>query len=160
MPKYGRLIAKIIGGVSLAFGIAAADLAVWAVDRQFAVRGVVQVSAAAVILVFLAIAAFCCLVGYRLVFNRPNRHGSVLPPTSWKTLGISFLIVSLTMAAIGLGRREYQLLGAAIALGVLGLGSVLAGRVASGKLSWSPVFPPGTSLLAVKGSCRPGFHVA
>jgi ATP-dependent Clp protease adapter protein ClpS len=157
MDKNGRLIARIIGGVSLAFGIAAAVLAVWAVDRQFAIRGVVEVSAAAVIVVFLSIAAFCCLVGFRLAFNRPNRHGSVLPPTGWKTLGLSFLIVALTMAAIGLGRREYQLLGAAIGLGVLGLGSVLAGTAVSNKLLWSPVFPPDTSLLRMKGFAPAGF---
>jgi hypothetical protein len=119
MDKNGRLIARIIGGVSLAFGLAAAILAVWAIDRQFAIRGMVQISAAAAIVVFLSISAFCCLVGYRLLFNRPNRHGSTLSPTGWKALGLSFLIVALTMAAIGLGRGEYRLFGAALGLGVL-----------------------------------------
>jgi ATP-dependent Clp protease adapter protein ClpS len=157
MDKNGRLIARIIGGVSLAFGIAAAVLAVWAIDRQFAVRGIVQVSAAAVIVVFLLIAAFSCLVGYRLVFNRPNRHGSILSPLGWKTLGLSFLIVALTMAAIGLGRTEYRLFGVALGLGVLGLGTVLAGSVASSRMLWSPVFPPDTSLLRMKGFTPAGF---
>jgi len=157
MDKNGRLVARIIGGVSLAFGIAAGILAVWAIDRQFAIRGIVQISAAVVIAVFLSIAAFCCLVGYRLVFNRPNRHGSILSPTGWKALGLSFLIVALTMAAIGSGRREYQLLGAAIGLGVLGLASVVAGRAASKRLFWSPVFPPDTSLLTVKQLVPEGF---
>jgi ATP-dependent Clp protease adapter protein ClpS len=157
MDKNGRLIARIIGGVSLAFGIAAGILGVWAIDRQFAVRGVVQISAAAVIVVFLLIAGFCCLVGYRLVFNRPNRHGSILSPTGWKSLAFCFLIVALTMAAIGLGRREHGLLAVAITLGVLGLGSVLAGRVASNKLLWSPVFPPDTPLLRKEGFTPAGF---
>jgi ATP-dependent Clp protease adapter protein ClpS len=157
MDKNGRLVARIIGGVSLAFGVAAAILAVWAIDRQFAIRGFVQVSAALVVVVFLSIAAFCCLVGYRLAFNRPNRHGSVLSPTGWKMLGLGFLIVALTMGAIGSGRREYQLFGAAIGLGLLGLGSVLAGRVASNKLLWSPVLPPDTSLLRMKGFVPAGF---
>lgn len=132
-------------------------MAVWAIDRQFAIRGVVQVSAVVVIVVFLSIAAFCCLVGFRLAFNRPNRHGSILPPTGWKTLGFSFLIVALTMAAISLGRGEYQLLGVTVGLGVLGLGSVLAGRAVSNKLSWSPVFPPDTSLLRMQGFTPAGF---
>jgi hypothetical protein len=78
MDKNGRLIARVIGGFSLACGVASAILAVWAVDQQFASRGIVQISAAAAIVVFLSIAAFCCLVGYRLVFNRPNRNGSLL----------------------------------------------------------------------------------
>ena len=157
MDKNGKLIARIIGGISLSFGIAAGILAVWAIDRQFAIRGVVQVSAAAAVLVFLLIAALCCLIGFRLVFNRPNRHGSILSPAGWKTLGLSFLIVALTMAAIGLGRGEYQLLGAAIGMGVLGFCSVVAGRAASSKLLRSPVFPPGTSLLAAKGFVPEGF---
>jgi len=57
MDKTGRVIARIVGGVSLAFGIIAAILGVWAIDRQFAIRGIVQVSAAAVIVIFLSIGA-------------------------------------------------------------------------------------------------------
>jgi ATP-dependent Clp protease adapter protein ClpS len=151
MDKTGRLIARIIGGVSLAFGIASAILAVWTIDQQFAIRGTVQISAAAAIATFLSISAFCCLVGYRLVFNRPNRNGSVLSRTEWTWLALCFWIVGLTMAAIGLGRGEYRLFGVALGLGVLGFSSVLAGRAASGRLLWSPEFPPGTSLLRMKG---------
>ena len=157
MDKYGRLIARIVGGVSLAFGTASAILAIWAIDRQFAIGGVVQISAAAAVVGFLLISAFCCLVGYRLVFNRPNRNGSLLSSIGWKWLALCFWIVGLTLAAIGLGRGKYQLLGAAITLGVLGLGSVLGLRMASNKLSWSPVFPPDTSLLRMKGFVPAGF---
>jgi ATP-dependent Clp protease adapter protein ClpS len=157
MDKNGRLLARIIGGVSLAFGIASAVLAVWAIDRQFAIGGIVQISAAAAVVVFLSISAFCCLVGYRLVFNRPNRNGSVLSLSGWKWLALCYWIVGLTMAAIGLGRGRCQLLGAAIGLGVLGFGSVLAGRAAASKLFWSPVFPPDTSLLRMKWFVPAGF---
>jgi ATP-dependent Clp protease adapter protein ClpS len=157
MDKTGRLIARIVGGTSLAFGIASAILAVWAIDRQFAIRGVVQISAAAAVVIFLLISAFCCLVGYRLLFNRPNRHGSLLSVTGWKWLALCFGIVGLTMAAIGLGRLQYQLFGVAVGLVVLGLCSVLAGRAASARLLWSPVFPPDTSLLRMKEFVPAGF---
>lgn len=157
MDKYGRLIARIVGGVSLAFGFASAILAIWAIDRQFAIGGIVQISAAAAVVGFLLISAFCCLTGFRLVFNRPNRNGSLLSSSGWKWLALCFWIVGLTLAAIGLGRGKYQLLGAAITLGVLGIGSVLALRVASNKLSWSPGFPPDTSLLRMKGFVPAGF---
>jgi ATP-dependent Clp protease adaptor protein ClpS len=157
MDKNGRLIARIIGGVSLAFGIASAILAIWAIDRQFAIRGMVQISAAAAIVMFLSISAFCCLVGYRLVFNRPNRNGSLLSPTGWMMLALCFCIIGLTIAAIGLGRGDYRLFGVALGLGVLGIGSVLAGRRASSKLLWSPVFPPDTSLIRMKGFTPAGF---
>jgi ATP-dependent Clp protease adapter protein ClpS len=157
MDKNGRLIARIIGGVSLAFGIASAILAVWAIDRQIAIRGVVQISAAAAVFVFLSISAFCCLVGYRLLFNRPNRNGSLLSPTGWKMLALCFCIIGLTIAAIGLGRTEYRLFGVALGLGVLGFCSVFAARAASSKLLWSPVFPPDSSLLRMKGFTPAGF---
>jgi len=157
MDKSGRLIARIVGGVSLAFGIASAILAVWAIDRQFAIRGIVQISAAAAVVIFLSISSFCCLVGYRLTLNRPNRNGSLLSTTGWMMLVLCFWIVGLTMAAIGLGRGEYQLFGVALGLGVFGFGSALAGRAASSKLSWSPVFPPDTSLLRMKGFVPAGF---
>jgi ATP-dependent Clp protease adapter protein ClpS len=157
MDKTGRLIVRIVGGISLAFGIAAAILAVWAIDRQFAIRGIVQVSAAAAVVVFLSISVFCCLTGFRLVFNRPNRHRSLQSVTGWKWLALCFGIVGLTMAAIGLGRGQYQLFGVAIGFVVLGLCSVLAGRTASSKLSWSPVFSPDTSLLKMKGFVPGGF---
>jgi len=62
MDKTVRLIARIVGGISLAFGIASAILAVWAIDRQFAIGGIVQISAAAAVVGFLLISAFCCLV--------------------------------------------------------------------------------------------------
>lgn len=157
MDKTVRLIARIIGGISFAFGIAAAILAVWAIDRQFAIGGVVQISAAAAVIVFLLISAFCFLMGFRLVFNRPNRNGLLLSSNRWKWLALCFWVVGLTLAAIGLGRGKYPLWGAAITLSVLGLGSFLALKVASSKLSWSPVLPPDTSLMRMKGFVPDGF---
>jgi ATP-dependent Clp protease adapter protein ClpS len=44
-----------------------------------------------------------------------------------------------------------------LGLSVLGLGSALTGRAVSGKLSPSPVFPPETSLLRMKGFVPAGF---
>jgi ATP-dependent Clp protease adapter protein ClpS len=157
MAKNIRFLARSIGGVSLGFGIAAAILAVWAADRQFAIRGVVQISAAAAVVIFLSISAFCCFAGYRLLLNRPNRNGWLLSRTGWKMLALCFCIIGLTMAAIGLGRGDYPVFGVAIVLGALGLSGVVAGRSVSSKLLWSPVFPPDTSLLRIKAFVPAGF---
>lgn len=157
MDRTGRLIARILGGMSLAFGIAATVLAVWAIDRQFAVRGVVQVSGALAGVVFLLIAAFCVLVGYRLLFNRPNRNDLVLSRSGWALLALSFWVVGFTLAAIGLGRGKYQLLAVAVGLSVFGIASMLAGRAVSRKLLFSPVLPAGTSLLEKKEFVPAGF---
>lgn len=146
-----RLIGRIIGGVSLAFGIASAVLAVWAIDRQFAIRGVVQVSAALAVVTFLLISAFCCLVGYRLLFDRPNRHGLLLSRTAWRMLALSFCSIALIIAAIALGRGNYGLFACALVLGLLALGSMGAARAIFRKGAFSPVFPAGTSLLQMEG---------
>jgi hypothetical protein len=37
-------------------------------------------------------------LGYRLVLNRPNRHGSLLPPWAWRVMGGGFLILTLLLA--------------------------------------------------------------
>jgi hypothetical protein len=80
-----------------------------------------------------------------------------LPPTGWMALALCFWIIGLIVSAIGLGRDDHSLLLGALGLGVLGFGSVLAGRAASRKRAQSPVFPPETSLLQVEGFVPAGF---
>jgi len=108
-------------------------------------------SAAAGVLIFVSLSAFCGLVGYRLLFNRPNRNGSLLSPTGWMWLALCFWVIGLTMAAVSLGRADYTLLLGTLGAGVLGFWCVRAGRFGSRKAALSPVFPPGTSLLQVEG---------
>lgn len=48
----------------------------------------------------LGLAAFCLSLGYRLVLNRPNRHGSLLSPWAWRVMSGGFLILTLMLAKI------------------------------------------------------------
>ena len=157
MNKHWMLIARITGAVSLTFGMVSAALAVWAVDRQFAIRGIVQVSAAAAVLTFVAVAVFCCLAGYRRLFNRPNRHGLLLSRAAWRMLALSYCAIALIVVAIASGRGNHGLFAFALVLGLLALGSMIAARSISLKGAFSPVFPAGTSLLQTPGHVPAGF---
>jgi hypothetical protein len=53
----------------------------------------------AFISVLSLLSIFCLVVGYRLAFNRPNRYGSMLPPTAWAFLAGIFAIAGLGSAA-------------------------------------------------------------
>jgi tetratricopeptide (TPR) repeat protein len=52
----------------------------------------------------LGLAAFCLSLGYRLVLNRPNRHGSLLSPWAWRVMGGGFLILTLLLGKLMLFR--------------------------------------------------------
>ena len=43
-------------------------------------------------------AAFCLTLGYRLLLNRPSRHGSLLSARTWRVLSICCLILTLVEA--------------------------------------------------------------
>jgi peptidoglycan/LPS O-acetylase OafA/YrhL len=75
--RLNTLIARIVGGISLTFGIALAMLVILAVERQLAVHGKFDKSLVVIVPFCSMISAFCALVGYRLLFNRPNRNGSL-----------------------------------------------------------------------------------
>jgi ATP-dependent Clp protease adapter protein ClpS len=159
VDKTARLIARIVGGISIAFGIASAVLAVWAIGRQFAVGRVVWISAAVVVLFFLTIAVFCCLVGYRLLFNRPTRDGLLLSRNGWRMVSLGFCTIALTFVAIMLGWHSPGAGLAAVILGALAAGSVVAAGVVHRKAAYSPVLAPGTSLLQLEEFVPAGFAI-
>jgi ATP-dependent Clp protease adapter protein ClpS len=91
------------------------------------------------------------------MFIRPNAHRSLLSPGGLKLLSLCLTIAGVTVAAIGLVLGKYLLLAAALGLILLGSASLIAGRAASRRQSLSPVFPPETSLLQLKGFLPMGF---
>lgn len=119
MDRADTFMARLAGAVSLAFGIALGILAIWMVERQITLRGAIESIAAALIIFLFVISAFCSLVGYRLLFNRPNRYGSLLSPVGWKTLAAFLCVLGIGLAAVAIWREEYLLLMAPVGLGVL-----------------------------------------
>jgi len=61
--------------------------------------GFVLITAAAV---WVAVCAFFLFVGYRLLFNRPNKYGSLLPPIGWYTLAGTFVSLAALLGTASL----------------------------------------------------------
>jgi hypothetical protein len=89
------IMARVAGAALLAFGLGLAALAVWMVERRLSLSGGLEPGVAAVIAVFAALALFCLLAGYRLLFDRPNRYGSLLSPLGWRVLATFFFALAL-----------------------------------------------------------------
>jgi hypothetical protein len=94
-----HIIIRITGSLLSLFGIGLAILCLWIIERQFALLGTVRLNALTLVLIFGLISFFCVVVGYRLTFNRPNKYGSILSPSSWIILGLVFGALGLAITA-------------------------------------------------------------
>lgn len=156
--RTSTIIARLSGGILLAFGIGLAILSVWGLERQFAFGRAGQLSGLAPFAVFLAISGFCSLTGYRLLFRKPNRHGSLLSPVGWKILAGFFGILAVALAAEAVWQAMYGLLIASLGAGFLGYLCAASGRGVHSRSAESPVFPADTSLLQMEDFAPPGFR--
>ena len=59
-------------------------------------------------------AVFFLLVGYRLLFNRPNRYGSLLPPNGWLCLAFLFLACFAFVTILAVSASQYAFLSSAM----------------------------------------------
>jgi ATP-dependent Clp protease adapter protein ClpS len=153
MDKRLILFARFAGAILLAFGILLAAFAIWMLRHLIPVFHALAMDVVVAGVFFLSLITFCCLAGYRLLFNRPTPNGSLLTPTAWLSLSFCCLIA----AAIALGKDEPLLLLAAAGWGVFCIMSFFAGRAGSRKGALSPVFPPGTALLQIEEFVPVGF---
>jgi hypothetical protein len=66
----------------------------------------------------VAVMAFVCgTIGLRLVFDRPNRYQSLLPPFGWYTMGSVFVLLGSGLGFVVIRQGDYgQLVGAACAI--------------------------------------------
>ena len=87
--KTDDVFTRVIGFVSFLIGTVAAIFVCWAGYLSL----FVNVSSVAVVFlgVILLIASFFLNVGWRMLFNKTNRYGSILSPLSWIVVGIFFL---------------------------------------------------------------------
>jgi|HubBroStandDraft_1064217.scaffolds.fasta_scaffold54424_1 ATP-dependent Clp protease adapter protein ClpS len=154
--RASALIARVAGAVLLAFGTGLSILAIWVVERQFTLRGSLQLTAIAMVMGFSLLAAFCFPVGYRLLLNRPNRYGSLLSPAGWVVLGICILSITLLLIVYG-SQADRPLWAAAVGLVLLACGCFLAARNSSRAAKQTSAFPPETALLRLDGFTPPGF---
>lgn len=102
-PKSGdfssqdTIVARFAGFILFAFGLGLIALSAGLVVRQLEFRGNLSADVLGMIVGFTLVAVFCIPVGFRLLFNRPNRYGSILSPGGWFTLASVFAILALAM---------------------------------------------------------------
>jgi tetratricopeptide (TPR) repeat protein len=95
----GTALARIAGVVLLVFGGALGALSSLGGFRQVESLPIVHWKAVVTILVLGLLSIFCLAVGYRLARNRPNHHGSMLPPSAWIALAGLFGAAGLGLLA-------------------------------------------------------------
>jgi ATP-dependent Clp protease adapter protein ClpS len=91
------VIARLAGAVLLLFGVAVAVFLCWGLTRLLGFRGTPHGEGLLLIGILFSVSAFCCLVGFRLLFRRPNKHGSLLPPAGWIVLMVAFFACALLL---------------------------------------------------------------
>jgi ATP-dependent Clp protease adapter protein ClpS len=151
--RLSGLIFRVAGSVLLTFGVALAGLLIRILVRHSAWTsglGVVVAGTA-------AISALCLLLGYRLVLNRPNRHGTLLSPMSWKVLAACFALLTVLIAA-QMQSGHYRALAPAATAALLAFACLLAPRGVRFELPPSRVLPPETSLLRLEGFAPAGLR--
>ena len=101
------IIARVAGAILLVFGMGLATLAIRIVWVQPDRAGAPELSTVVITTVLVVIAAFCLSVGYRLLFNRPNRYGSILSPVGWRLFAAFFVAVAVALATVSIGHDAY-----------------------------------------------------
>ena len=108
-----------VAGVTLLFaGATATALFVW-VGYAIASRGVIDAVGFAFLCVFAAVGCFGIVVGYRLLFLKPNRSGSILGTFGWSGLGLFWAAICVLMVWLGVAMANlsnYPLAIAALAV--------------------------------------------
>lgn len=94
--KIDDAIARLIGVVAVAIGLLGVGLVAWA---TYMVAQLEHPTWGAFFLIggFLVVAVFFLRVGWRLLFNRPNRFGSIFGPLGWGIWGVAFALLAATM---------------------------------------------------------------
>jgi hypothetical protein len=90
---------RLVGSLALASGFVLLVFLIWATYRITVLGRKPDWLVVAFCGVVVAMTVFFLFIGYRLIFNRPNQHGSMLPPSGWYALGSVFGLVALGIAA-------------------------------------------------------------
>jgi hypothetical protein len=114
----GKVMVIGVGLVCETFGVGLLVLLVWTTYKLFILGKTPDTLALIFLLVLLVIMTFCLTVGYRLLFNRPNNHGSLLSPKAWRLLGGIFAAIALVLLVFVIVSKAYSQL-AAVAYSVL-----------------------------------------
>ena len=97
-------MARVAGAVFCVLGLAIGIFSVFAIARLISFKGNIRAPGLYAFLGLLLLGIFCIATGYRLVFNRPNRYQSVLPPWGWYALALAFAALAAGTAFLVHGK--------------------------------------------------------
>src|SRR5688572_26763952 len=117
MDPMSKVLARISGVVLLLAGLGLEALFIFIIERQLTLRGGVERSVLIASVILSIIGFACCLIGFRLAFNRPNRYQSLLPPFGWYAMALIFVVLGPGLGVLMIRQGDYeQLVGAACAI--------------------------------------------
>jgi len=73
-------------------------------------------------LILLTLCGICWQAGYRLVFNRPDRSGTLFSRPAWLAIGIGLVVICLLMASAIYAARRPTLFDVQVLLFLGGIG--------------------------------------
>lgn len=129
----GLELQRAVGAVTLLIGGLLDLFFAFAAIRLLSADGTADAAALIFFTVVGVIAAFFTSAGWRLTFNRPNQHGSLLTPALWFVIAGLFLAGGLVMASLLAAQGRFIDLDAAAGALAFALLSALAGRRAARK---------------------------
>ena len=133
-----------IGALALLAGVPFAALAGFAAIMLSSRALAEPVLFLAMLLVPGLIAAFLLSVGWRLLFNKPNKYRSVLHPLAWWVIAALLTAAGSWLASVLVSARQYDSLGCVVFVVLLGLASALIGmRTARGTWGVENATPSG-----------------
>lgn len=150
-----KQVLRIVGSVLLVFGFALAGLLILIFVRHSGRPSELGVVVAGAI----ALTAFCLVLGYRLVFNRPNKRGSLLSPIGWRALATCFGVVAFFVGSTAIRNPDGAAVAATLGAAAMAYACVMAAR--GHRIEPPPpsrVLPPETSLLQLGGFAPAGFR--
>jgi uncharacterized membrane protein YidH (DUF202 family) len=112
-------IALLVAGAGLT-AVMIAQLLDLARDEQS--RRAMTISTVIFALILLALCGICWQAGYRLVFNRPDRSGTLFSRPAWLAIGTGLIVITVLMATAIVSARRPTLLDLQVLLFLGGIG--------------------------------------
>jgi len=115
-------LARTVGAVILVAGVAFSFLIATTLYTTLARRTIGNFSGVVFICGLVLLATFLVVVGFRLLFSRPNKYQSLLSPSVWMFLGLAFTLLSGLIARSMLNGNSHVELETPICTLLLGVG--------------------------------------
>ena len=112
MDSTTRIIERVVGTILLVLCVGIVGLSVLAAKMRLEPALGFDRSTILTILAMFGLGCWLGSIGYRLVANKPNRHGSLLAPAGWYVLSIALFMATAVAVVVAAWKKDATLLGA------------------------------------------------